>query len=357
VLEEEDELGPPCFGPRIRDEPFPKGFTLPRDTPKYTGSMKPEDWLVDYSTTVSIANSNKRVTVKYVPLMLQGTARTWPNNLKSRSINSWVNFTEAFVRNFTSTYKRPPKPRQLSLCVQGPSESTRDYLTRWAELRNSCEGVHEVQAIEYFTAGCREGTLLKHKLLCDEPETLDELLITADKYATVDSSMKARFGSAQLAKSPLRLQELRLGTPVGGNNRTTTSTRPRSRLPAAGRSRPLKPSSQKSSLLPSDRKAASRTGCRPSPTSRLLMDLASSIAAQSRQITPPGSATGSPGSPRETASCLPRLLGSRLRLRPSSRLLGQSAQYKTNTLKSMEPMWCSPVWLMIDAAGSYGDKR
>ena len=75
--------------------------------------------------------------------------------------------------------------------MQGPAESTRDYLTRWAELRNSCEGVHEVQAIEYFTAGCQEGTLLKHRLLCDEPATLDELLIIADKYATADSSMKS----------------------------------------------------------------------------------------------------------------------------------------------------------------------
>ena len=102
-----------------------------------------------------------------------------------------MDFTEVFIRNFTSTYKRPPKPRQLSLCVQGPNESTRDYLMRWAELRNSCEGVHEVQAIEYFTAGCREGTLLKHRLLCYEPATLDELLIIADKYATTDSSMKA----------------------------------------------------------------------------------------------------------------------------------------------------------------------
>ena len=73
--------------------------------------------------------------------------------------------------------KTSVKSSQLSLCVQGPNESTRDYLTRWAELRNSCEGVHEVQAIEYFTAGCREGTLLKHRLLCDEPTTLDELLI------------------------------------------------------------------------------------------------------------------------------------------------------------------------------------
>ena len=51
--------------------------------------------------------------------------------------------------------------------------------------------MHEVQAIEYFTTGCREGTLLKHRLLCDEPATLDELLTVEDKYATVDSSMKS----------------------------------------------------------------------------------------------------------------------------------------------------------------------
>ena len=191
ALEEEDVLGPPCFGPRICDEPFPKGFTLPRDTPKYTSFVKPEDWLVDYSTAVSIAYGNKRVAMKYVLLMFQGTTRTWLNSLKPRSINSWVDFTEAFVRNFTSTYKRPPKPLQLSLCVQGPSESTHDYLTHWAELRNSCEGVHEVQAIEYITAGCREGTLLKHRLLCNKPATLDELLIIVDKYATADSSMQA----------------------------------------------------------------------------------------------------------------------------------------------------------------------
>ena len=164
----------PVSDPASEMSLFPKGFTLPRDTPKYTGSVKLEDWLVDYSTTVNIANGNKRVTVKYVPLMLQGTARTWLNSLKPRSINSWVDFTEAFIRNFTGTYKHPPKPRQLSLCVQGPDESTCDYLTRWAELWNSCEGMHEVHAIEYFTAGCREGTLLKHKLLCDEPETIDE---------------------------------------------------------------------------------------------------------------------------------------------------------------------------------------
>ena len=57
--EEEAPAGPACFGPRIRQEKFPKGFTLPRDTPKYNGSVKPEDWLVDYMTAVGIADTSQ----------------------------------------------------------------------------------------------------------------------------------------------------------------------------------------------------------------------------------------------------------------------------------------------------------
>ena len=43
LQEDEGPASPVCFGPRIRQEQFPKGFTLPRDTPKYNGSVKPED--------------------------------------------------------------------------------------------------------------------------------------------------------------------------------------------------------------------------------------------------------------------------------------------------------------------------
>ena len=76
--------------------------------------MKPEDWLLDYSTAVSIANGKRHVAVKYVPLLLQGTTRTWLNSLKTYSVNSWLDFTEDFINSFTSMYKRAPKPRQLS---------------------------------------------------------------------------------------------------------------------------------------------------------------------------------------------------------------------------------------------------
>ena len=72
---------------------------------------------MDYTTAVGIAGGNKRVAVRYAPLMLQGSARTWLNSLAPHSINAWLDFEEAFIRNFASTYQRPGRPCQLSLCV------------------------------------------------------------------------------------------------------------------------------------------------------------------------------------------------------------------------------------------------
>jgi hypothetical protein len=79
--EEESSAGPVCFGPRIRNEPFPTKFALPRDMPKYTGAVKPEDWLSDYVTAIDIAGGNKRTAMRYAPLMLTGSAASFADQL------------------------------------------------------------------------------------------------------------------------------------------------------------------------------------------------------------------------------------------------------------------------------------
>jgi hypothetical protein len=102
---EESSAGPVCFGPHICNEPFLAKFALPRDMPKYTMAVKPEDWLSDYVNAVDIAGGNKRIAVRYVPLMLTGSAWMWLNSLLALQINSWHDFQEAFIKNFTGTYK------------------------------------------------------------------------------------------------------------------------------------------------------------------------------------------------------------------------------------------------------------
>ena len=47
-----------------------------------------------------------------------------------------------------------------------------------------------MQAIQYFVSGCRDGILLKHKLMRSEPTTMAVLMVIAEKYANTDSAMK-----------------------------------------------------------------------------------------------------------------------------------------------------------------------
>ncbi|KAK1606049.1 hypothetical protein QYE76_029722 [Lolium multiflorum] len=210
IAEEEAPACPKCFGPRIANEPVLDGFQLPRDTPKYDGTAKPEDWLQDYSTAVGISRGNKRWAVRYSPLMLVGSARTWLNNLPAGSINGWLDFEEAFVSNFTGTYRQPGRPQQLEMCKQGPDETDRAYLTRWCEMRNSCEGVHEIQAISFFMGGCRPNTMLWHKLRRSDPKSMAALMAIADKYALAEEAGKA---PADPAPAPSK------GTTTSGSRR------------------------------------------------------------------------------------------------------------------------------------------
>jgi hypothetical protein len=56
--------------------------------------------------------------------------------------------------------------------------------------------VCEEQAIGYFTDGCREGSLMKHKLNRAEPKTMAKFMAIADKYASADSAARVQFAES-----------------------------------------------------------------------------------------------------------------------------------------------------------------
>src|ERR1041385_4857432 len=79
----------------------------------------------------------------------------------------------------------------------------RDYLSRWIKLKNSCEGVHEIQAIQYFTDGCLADSMLKHKLLHKDFTSLAELMKVANAFAMSDSAMRPiQLGVGGVIQSP-----------------------------------------------------------------------------------------------------------------------------------------------------------
>ena len=108
--------GPPCFGPWIMNEPAVPLFQLGRVTKPYNSSTKPQDWLIDYVSSVHITGGNRRWAVRYLPHILEGPAQIWLNNLPEGSINSYMDLEEVFYSNFSSTYKRPNRPQFLTMC-------------------------------------------------------------------------------------------------------------------------------------------------------------------------------------------------------------------------------------------------
>ena len=68
---------------------IPPNFRLATGVSKFTGESKPETWLEDYRVAVQIGGGNDEVAMKHLPLMLEGSARAWLNQLPPSSIYTW----------------------------------------------------------------------------------------------------------------------------------------------------------------------------------------------------------------------------------------------------------------------------
>ena len=77
---------------------------------------------------VQIGGGNDEVAMKHLPLMLEGSARAWLNQLTLGSIFSWEELARVFARTFKGTCKWPAGLTELQHCVQKPNETLRDYI-------------------------------------------------------------------------------------------------------------------------------------------------------------------------------------------------------------------------------------
>ena len=90
-------LGPECFSRAIRAVVIPPNFRLATGVRKFIGESKPDTWLEDYRVAVQIGGGNDEVAMKHRPLMLEGTARAWLNQLAPNNIYTWEDLARVFV--------------------------------------------------------------------------------------------------------------------------------------------------------------------------------------------------------------------------------------------------------------------
>jgi hypothetical protein len=125
--------------------------------------------------------------------MLSGTARQWINDLVENSIQTWFDMQTAFTENFEGTYKRPHNIGDLQRCQWADNETSQNFLVRWLDMKNSCEGVTDESAILAFIDSLERGQLLRHCLLRERNEgklTLNSMITIASNYAAADDDAR-----------------------------------------------------------------------------------------------------------------------------------------------------------------------
>ena len=170
--------------------------------------------------TVQIGGGNDEVAMKHLPLMLEGSAKAWLNQLAPGSIYSWEELARVFVRTFEGTCKRLAGLTELQSCVQKSNETLRDYIQRWITLHHTVENLSDHQAVCAFKEGVKYQELnLKFGRTGDM--SLSRMMEIATKYANGEEEDRLRSG-----KHKTVAHETREGTQVGSR-----STKPSQLLP------------------------------------------------------------------------------------------------------------------------------
>jgi hypothetical protein len=140
-------------------------------------------------------------------MMLSGTAQQWINNLAENSIQTWFDMQTVFTKNFEDTYKRPHNTGDLQRCRRANDETSRTFLARWLDMKNSCEGVTDESAILAFINSLERGQLLRHRLLRERNEgklTLNSMITIASNYAAADNDARESLKASSIQNTGKR---------------------------------------------------------------------------------------------------------------------------------------------------------
>jgi len=165
---------------------------------KYNGAENPDTWLPDYINAVGINDGGYNDAVRFLPLMLEGTARLWIDTLPEKSIHNWQDMQKTFTQHFSCTYKRPKTYIDLQKCTQAKGESSRSFIARWTETKNACEGVSENQAIHAFMQSLKRGNMMRYMLQSQNLQRLGDLLDSANNFAAAEDDARAEDGNIRM---------------------------------------------------------------------------------------------------------------------------------------------------------------
>ncbi|XP_071912119.1 uncharacterized protein [Coffea arabica] len=124
-----------CLFPNVQ---LPEGFKTPKFN-KYDGTGNPKTHLRLFANKLGRPTDDENLPLRLFPESLEGDALDWYSKLKPEEAKTWLDLSNAFVRQYEYSCELAPTRTTLEGIKRKPSEDHKTYAKRWRKIAAKVE--------------------------------------------------------------------------------------------------------------------------------------------------------------------------------------------------------------------------
>ncbi|XP_071912384.1 uncharacterized protein [Coffea arabica] len=124
-----------CLFPNVQ---LPVGFKTPKFN-KYDGTGNPKTHLRLFANKLGKPVDDENLPLRLFPESLEGDALDWYSNLKPEEAKTWLDLSNAFIRQYEYNCELAPTRTTLEGTKRKPSEDHKTYAKRWRKVAAKVE--------------------------------------------------------------------------------------------------------------------------------------------------------------------------------------------------------------------------
>ncbi|XP_025611987.1 uncharacterized protein [Arachis hypogaea] len=179
------------FSEEITNYQMPTHFKLPSSFEPYKGIGDPRTHIKKFQSMMFFNGpNNEPVLCRAFPTYLDSAALLWFSKLPKGSISSFEELAKFFIDYFAAARIYVHGSDYLGTIRQGPQESLKDYLTRFAEATMEIPDLDPAVHLHALKAGLKPGKF-RETIAVTKPKTLEEFRESAAGQIEIEELCEA----------------------------------------------------------------------------------------------------------------------------------------------------------------------
>ena len=174
----------------INSHPLPSKFKMP-SLDSYNGMCDPCDHIATFKTTMHFQGVSDEIMCRAFPTTLKGLARVWFSKIPSNTVSSFKELSKLFVKNFIGGQRHKHSSSSLLTIEQGDNKSLWSFIIHFNREVLTVNKMDDKLLLATFHNGVSSNIFI-HKLYDQEPQTMAELIHSAQSFMNVEDAIIAK---------------------------------------------------------------------------------------------------------------------------------------------------------------------